>query len=226
MSVLESNLEKIKDKIKDCKLLTHSILGIEIPSGPSTDEYKLYDLNSSLGESTFSGSGYIIDTGIPQLELVSGYTIIVRIYPENWTNYRGVIGSFYSDGSYTKGGLWGLQCLNNSLEYCHYNSGTYTKINISTSYVPLNKWTILCLTYDGNTQGRIYCGYDLITESSSFNVLIPVNNVQLGRALGNKNITDTRYFKGKMSHCNIYNKCFTLEEISEAINSIKESVGE
>ena len=117
-----------------------------------------------------------------------------------------------------------MQHASGKLEYCHYNGAEYTKINIGTALVPANQWTILCLTYDGGSHACIYCGDELITQTDAFNPLIAATNVHIGRSCGNTGTSDGRYFIGSVSHCEIYNKCLTEEEIGQAINAIKEKI--
>lgn len=232
MSVLETNLMKIKEKITSCTVLTKKILGL-IADGDYT-QHKLWDWRDNYDTSmTFNETK--IDTGIPQTDLVNGYTIIIRAYPTNYSNFRGIFGLMSNEGGPGSGecGICGLQFAldtihNSELMFYHYPyKGTdYTQyrvqqVGIPTEQFPVNNWYIFAVTYDGINTGKGYVNGRLIEETSSFQPLVPYNNITIGITL---EADSNRYFKGQISDFQIYNKCLTQEEIEQAIIAIKEKI--
>lgn len=225
MTSLENNLKSIKNKIISCKLLTRNILGIE--SIPDIITYKLWDWRDHY-TSTMTFNLTKIDTGIPQTKLINGYTIIARIYPTNYINFRGLFGLFCNNDllSPSQAGIVGLQYSEDSLtdkelSFRHFPGATLNRVTIPTSMIPLNNWYILAVSYDGISTGKAYINSTLIDENNTFNPLIPYNNVVIGISM---DTGDNRYFKGQLSDFKIYNKCLSQEEISQIVNEINKQI--
>lgn len=225
MSVLESNLNKIIDKINICTSLTNDILGIEVPEEPSLDEHILYRLPN---ETTFNGSTTYIDTGLPQADLVEGYTVVIRMKSSRWGHYTSLFGDYGMSDDHR--GIVGLQYvdsaqsgINNVLTYRHYIDDKTKMIGIPVSYVPTGKYHIMVCSYDGGTIGKTYVGDQLIYTNTYFAMLVPMNNLIIGRST---NSNTNRYFQGTISHFTVYDKCLSQEEITQVVSQIKEEVGE
>ena len=157
----------------------------------------------------FNGIDTQFDSGIGQGSLTNGYTIVLRINPTEWKNYRGIFG-FHNN---TKG-ISGLQ----------YNNGVITAINIggsnviafSTEQLSVNKWHIVTIVNDEDGNGRAYINGKLIASVTGYGKLTALGNVIIGRA----NNSADRYFKGKMSHCLIYNRALNGEEVKQINNYV------
>lgn len=229
MSVLENNLNKILDKIDTCTLITNDILGIESPTlEPEIDitTCKLYDWRDNNGGNQ-SFNTRSVDTGIAQSKLNNGYTIVARIYPTDWCNYRGIFGRFYNGGTdTTKYGIMGLQYSTDNnkegeLTFGNFPGAYSTRACIPISYLPINTWHIVVASYNGVDTGRVYVGATLIQENTSFYPLIPYQNILIGASYPSDN---NRYFKGDISDFKIYDKALTIDEIAAVIAEINQQI--
>ena len=121
MQKLEANLNTIKYKLNTCKTLSEAILyGKEIL--PPLQQALIYKLPQ---ETTVNGSTTFIDTGIPQIDLKDGYSIVIRMNSKAWDNNRSLFGDYGLNTDHR--GIVGLQFVtstqsgyNNILTFRHY----------------------------------------------------------------------------------------------------------
>lgn len=228
MTNLENNLNKIKDKISTCTILTNDILGIQMEPEPEIDitTCKLYEWRDHhSGDISFTSR--VIDTEVAQSKLKNGYTIVARIYPTDYSNYRGLFGRFYNGGTDdTKYGIIGLQYSTDGntegeLTFGNFPGGYSTRACIPVSYIPENNWHIVVASYDGNNTGRVYVGASLIHENTTFYPLIPYQNIVIGISM---TMDAKRYFYGTISDFKIYNKALSVAEIEAVIAEINQQI--
>ncbi len=193
-----ADITKLKDYEK-CYDLAQTILsGATIPAKGLV--YNFIDSN-------FMFDKTIIDTGVTQASLISGYTFIARIYPTQYNNHRGLFGL------HSSGGIVGLQYEDGKLSYGHVN----TKVSgyIDSSKLPINNWGIFVATYDGSV---LKC---YVNKEENFsvegNAFTPYGNVIIGEAFD----SDDRFYAGCMSNFMIYNRSLTEEELEEVYNFLE-----
>lgn len=165
----------------------------------------------------FTFSTATIDTKVAQSSITSAYTIAFRIYPTNWSGYRGIYG-YHNNGN---NGLT-AQCSGSEIEFGHYGVASLT---ISTSAIPVNQWSTVIITYNGSTL-KMYINSTNVTYSKSMGNLRATGNVVYGRSYDRDS---NRYFAGKMSHFILYNRCISDAEITllnTYIQSTKEALNE
>lgn len=147
----------------------------------------------------FNGTNTSFDSGITQDELKNGYTVITRIRPIEWGNYKGVFGLHGSAG------LVGLQYQDGLIYYSHLP--IKNKITISPDVLAVNAWHTVTCSYYG-TAGKIYVDGKLVA-SGKLDTLSPLGNLIFGYCYNDTN----RYFKGNISHCIVYNRELSDSEI-------------
>lgn len=157
----------------------------------------------------FNGANTSFDSGITQEKLKNGYTVITRIRPTEWGNYKGVFGLHGSAG------LVGLQYQAGLIHYSHLPIKTY--ITISPDVLSTNTWHTVACSYYG-TAGKIYVDGELVA-SGKLDTLSPLGNLIFGYCY---NDTD-RYFKGNISHCIVYNRELSDLEIKTVNDYIEDT---
>lgn len=172
--------------------------------------------NGSVTDNTMCFNGYTeFDTGISHSQLVNGYTIITRINPSSWGNYKGIAGLH---GGNPGKGLVVLQYENGDIKSGNID-GTISQIGttIKSNQLPTNTWNIATVTYDKATgYGVAYVNKEEISRSGSYGSLTPFGNLIAGKAYA----SSERYYRGYMSHFLVYDRALTSEEISEVIDYI------
>lgn len=160
----------------------------------------------------FNGSSTEFNSGIAQSSLTNGYTIIVRIKPEEWKNYRGVYGLHTGSN-----GIVGFQYGDGAISCGHI--GGSGSLSASTAQIPINAWSTVAVTYDGASYAQMYVNGDLISATESIGSIIANGNLIFGKAFNDTN----RFFKGDISHCLVYNRALAKSEIQAVTSYIYNS---
>lgn len=165
-------------------------------------------------------NGYTqFDSTIPHSKMVNGYTVITRINPSSWGNYKGIAGLHGNPGK----GMVLWQWVDGIISSGHIDS-TITQLGtaLTINDLPTNTWNITTTTYDkGNGTGITYVNKEERSRSASFGTLTPDGNLIVGKGLNASN----RYFHGYMSHFLVYDRPLSPEELSEVIDYINKRVG-
>ena len=159
----------------------------------------------------FNGINTEFNSGIAQSEMVNGYTLIFRLKPTEWKNYRGVYG-LHGDGGFS-----GLQHVDGEL---HVSNVGGAGVVLSLTQVPINTWTIVIIVLDTNNKTfSVYLNGEIAKELSNANTTVkPYGNLIIGKAFN----SNDRFFKGNMSHCILYNRALSEQEVVDINNYIEE----
>ena len=206
---LEANIENVisssgvtwKDNI--------NLKSISIPNGSISSDYSVL----------FNGTNTYFDSGIPHSQLVNGYTVITRIKPYTWNNYKGIGG--LHGGNPGKGlALW--QYVDGTIN-CGNVDGTIAQIGtiLTAEQIPINEWTILITTYDKATgYGISYIGKEEVDRAANYGSLTPLSNLIVGKAFDSPD----RYFYGNMSHFMVYNRALSVNEVEQVVDYITSTI--
>lgn len=159
----------------------------------------------------FNGSNTYFDTNIPQKYLSSGYSIILRVKPSTWTNYKGIFG-IHTDNN----GIVGIQYSNGDITYSHKIDGNEKCISLPSSDIPINSWTTIIITSNEICETNIYINGDL-KSTVTLDTLLPQGNIIVGKAFNSYN----RNFKGNISHVIIYNKELSYKNVQDINNYVE-----
>lgn len=157
----------------------------------------------------FNGVNTEFDTGVAQQEMVGGYTIVLRINPQDWSNNRGVCG-IHTETSNGLVGIAGLQYVDGVIGFAHAGSGG-VKISLTPDDLPVNNWSTFIITSDGNNRCVAYINGEIVGTSENHGILRPHGNLIIGKGHTNSN----RFFKGSMSHFVLYNRVLTENEVKK-----------
>jgi hypothetical protein len=185
--------------------------------------------NDKLGSLSFDGMDDYVNCGTLSGSF-SSFTIITWFYPTVVANYNNVLdcnSGYYSSGnvgprlemnsSGTLGWVYSNNTGNNSEFYFH---------NVVNSGLMANTWHCVAITYNGgeNISTTYYNGNATgVTRGSSGNpsgFVGTFNNLNIGRGFFN-----ARYFQGRISQTQIYNKALTLAEIQQNFNALRGRFG-
>lgn len=167
--------------------------------------------DESTNSMTFNGSSTIIDTGIAQSTLSSGYTMVLRFLPNSWTNYKGLFGLHDTSG---ENGIVGLQYQDGNIYFGHRNNGNKS-VAVSSSKLSTNTWHIAICKFDG-TYLYLYIDGTYIGKTSSNTPLTPTGNVIIGKSYNRED----RFFYGKISDILLYKRAITDGEIDYIFKNI------
>lgn len=157
----------------------------------------------------FNGTSTEFNTGIPQADLAEGFSIIMRIKPTEWGNYRGLFGLHSSSNT----GIVGLQYENGNLVFNLLNGSS---IAIPATSVPINIWSTVAITCSAEGNTNVYIN-NILVATKTLGAVKPLNNLIIGRAFAGSN----RFFKGKMSHLFIVKGALLAGEIEDINDYIK-----
>lgn len=182
---------------------THKSISITSPS---------WDVSNKV--LSFNGTTTQFNTGIAQSTLEKGYTIITRLIPTQWNNFRGIYG-LHIGGT---GGINGFQWF--ASDNINYSHGLNTVIVVNQAVeLPVNQYAIIMTTYNAETRKySVYINNKLIGTQTE--QLHGVDNLIVGKAY---NASD-RYFKGYMSHFIVYDREVTDDERNELIKYINDTI--
>ncbi len=246
MTDLENNLRKILYE-KNVKIIPENIkegidiFGIEgiIPSDITTfEDYKncMIIANSItdninpekiLSEATYSyteGEDFTniapIDTGVPQSDLVNGYTLFATVKPTDWTRNYGLFG--YHGGN-NQGILF--QYNSDKLEYGFVYQGI---IKMPLTDVPVGEFTLLTFKYYRDpsldiSRFDVYINGILKYTLNNVGTLRPLNNVILGNSL---NGSSYRQFHGIIDNFYVFDSSLEDVEIIKINNYLLEHIKE
>lgn len=164
----------------------------------------------------FNGTNTEFDTGITQESLLTGYTILLRIKPNKWGNHRGVCG-IHIETTDGLSGIAGLQYVNGVIGFAHAGSGG-VKVSLTENDLPVNEWSTIIITSDGNNNCYAYINGELVGTSNNHGILKPYGNLIIGKGHNNAD----RFFKGNISHCMIYSRPLEEQEVVDINNYIEE----
>ena len=167
----------------------------------------------------FNGSSTFFNSGIPHSQLVNGYTVITRIKPDTWRNYRGIAG--LHGGNPGKGlVLW--QYVDGDI-HCGNIDATIEQrgTSITPQQLPINEWTITVTTYDKQTgMGITYIGSEEVSRSGAYGSLTPLSDLIVGKGFESAD----RFFDGNMSHFMVYNRALSADEVVKVVNYITSTI--
>lgn len=176
----------------------------------------LYALECKAGSVAFNGTNTEIDTGVPHSAMANGLTILIRFNPLTWGNYRGLYGVTGQASSGRGGGLC-LQYVDGSVYATLIGNNISKDIQINLSRLPEGSWSTLAFSWV-NGSAAVYINGELVSKDDTFpTALEPINNLILGKGYSASN----RYFKGGISHCFVYDKALSEEEIIEMTNYVE-----
>ena len=167
--------------------------------------------DESTNSMTFNGSSTIIDTGIAQSTLSSGYTMVLRFLPNSWTNYKGLFGLHDTGG---ENGIVGLQYQDGNIYFGHRNNGN-NSVAVSSSKLYTNTWHVAICKFDG-TYLYLYIDGTYIGKTSSNTPLTSTGNVIIGKSYN----SGDRFFYGKISDILLYKRAITDGEINYIFKNI------
>ena len=169
------------------------------------DDSSINISNGSWSDKSLSlnGSNTEFDTGISQTLLKNGYTIVARIKPTAWNNYRGLLGLQYDGGS---------------IGYSN-NPDSRVAVTVSTSVLPLNEWHNVACVYDGG-YSYVYVDNTLIGKTTTTVTFSPIGNLIFGKSFNQGD----RFFKGYMSHAIVYNRYLGQQEIEKVCSYINKTI--
>ena len=184
--------------------------------------------NDKLGSLSFDGIDDYLDCG--GFETFSSFTIITWFYPTVVANYNNVLdcnSGYYSSGnvgprlemnsSGTLGWVYSNNTENNSEFYFH---------DVVIGALAANTWHCVAITYNGgaNTSTTYYNGNESgISRNSSGSptgFIGTFNNLNIGRGF-----FKDRYFQGRISQTQIYNRELTTAEIKQNFNATRSRYG-
>jgi hypothetical protein len=185
--------------------------------------------SSNGGSIVFDGSNDYISCGALSGSFTS-FTIITWFYPTVVVNYNNVLDG--NSGYYTSGNVgprlemnssgalgWGYSndTTNNSNFYSHL---------ILSSGLAANTWHYAAITYNGgsNTSITYYNGNATVISRTVVGTptgfVGSMNSLNIGRGFGS-----SRYFQGRISQTQIYNRALTASEIQQNYNATKSRYG-
>lgn len=160
----------------------------------------------------FNGVNTEFDSGISQSSLQNGYTIMLRIKPYEWKNYRGVYGLHTRSN-----GIVGFQWENGVISCGNIGGSGY--VTASPAQIPIDAWSTVAVTYDGASYAQMYVNGNLISATESMGSIIANGNLIFGKAFDGAN----RFFKGDISHCIVYNRALAKSEMQAVTSYIYNS---
>ena len=236
MTLLEKNLITINQRVKDMVYKSKRIMRNDtIPSetnlllelkgdGKSviSDNTLWVDTNNNTtktlsnatvdsedGSVIFNGVNTLLNTGIYQSALKNGYTIAIRMFPSDWSNYRGVwgihYGSNYGGAMQANSGVEGITIF-------HHNHPDH--ITVAYEKLVPNRWHTIVFSYSNTGKAMVVIDGTLEYEIDTFGELLPYNYLVIGRG----HVSSDRYYKGKISNCIVYDRGLNKEEMLELDN--------
>jgi len=137
------------------------------------------------------------------LDLTNAMTLEAWVYPQSLANNGGTVllkeksgGAVYNLYAYETG----------DLPVSSFNDGTYRVIS-GTSALPINQWTHLVATYDGQYQ-RLYVNGTQIAQRAQTGLIQQGGILRIGG-----NSVWGEYFKGYIDEVRVYNRALTATEV-------------
>jgi hypothetical protein len=181
--------------------------------------------SDNLGSLIFDGMDDYVSCGaLPGA--FSSFTIITWFYPTVVINYNNVLDC--NSGYYSSGNVGPRLEMNSSgnLAWAYSNNAgnndQFYFHNVVSSGLTANTWHCAAITYNGgtNTSTTYYngnaTGLSRNAYGSPTGFIGTFNNLNIGRGFFN-----SRYFQGRISQTQIYNRELTLSEVRENFNAIK-----
>jgi hypothetical protein len=164
---------------------------------------------NSNGAYSFNGSSdYIQATHQPVLDMDSSLTIITWIfisgYYSQWERIVGKANAYNSDDDW----LLGIS-QHGGIYFSIWSGGGQYYVN-GTTPIPLNQWTQIAGTWDGDTM-RTYINGVLQPEKVALHTLIDQST---GSLIIGKDPNSTYYFRGDIDEIEIYSKALSSDEIN------------
>jgi hypothetical protein len=160
----------------------------------------------------------------------SSFTIITWFYPTAVANYNNVLDC--NSGYYSSGNVGPRLEMNSSgnLAWAYSNiTGDNSQFyfhNVVSSGLMANTWHCAAITYNGgtSTSTTYYNGNETGLSRSAFGspsgFAGTFNNLNIGRGFFN-----SRYFQGRISQTQMYNRVLTATEIQQNFNSLRGRFG-
>ncbi len=185
--------------------------------------------SSNGGSLSFDGTSAYVNYGALSGSFAS-FTIITWFYPTVVVNYNNVLdgnSNYYTSGNVgprlemDSSGALGWAYSNDTTN----NSNFYSHLILSSGLVA-NTWHYAAITYNGGSNTSITYYNGNATGISRTVVGTPtgfvgsLNNLNVGRGFFN-----SRYFQGRISQTQIYNRALTAAEIQQNYNATKSRYG-
>jgi PKD repeat protein len=136
------------------------------------------------------------------LDLTNAMTLEAWVYPQSLTNGGTVLLKEKSGGA-----VYNLYAYETSdLPVSSFNDGSYRVIS-GTSKLPVNQWTHLVATYDGQYQ-RLYVNGTQIAQRAQTGLIQQGGILRIGG-----NSVWGEYFKGYIDEIRVYNRALTATEV-------------
>lgn len=174
------------------------------------------------GTNDYSSSGAIAGS-------FASFTVIAWFYPTSLKNYANVLDCNYSYNG-TTGNIGPRLELNASgnLGWTYSNitnnNGSYYGHSVLTSGLQANKWHYAAITYSSNSSTTYYngkpTGLSRTTVGSPTGFIGTVNNLNIGRGYS-LITTSERYFAGRVSSVQVYNRLLSASEILQNYKGTK-----
>jgi hypothetical protein len=155
-------------------------------------------------------------------------TVAAWVYPitygwaGNTPDYSVIINRFQDGYSNPNGQVWTLTCQTSKIEAGILNASSANNqsgtLVASPAPIPLNKWSHVAITYDGNIL-KLYINGELIQSKTSGIVLN--TNGSSGISIGESNQANGFWnpFNGKIDDVVIYGRALTESEMKSLFNS-------
>ena len=180
------------------------------------EQTSIVDSNGKFGKCYSFSNGQRIGFNIdPTHWNSSQVSMSCWIYPTEWTfTYTPPLTlSTTSSWKNTIGFCTSLTETNDKIYFIVSDGDNYKSVSISTTLLPLNTWSIITGTFDGNVL-KIYINgieKNSITLSSQFPIVWPNAG-----GVGARSISPaTSYFTGKVNDVRIYDHCLSPKEVEE-----------
>jgi len=154
----------------------------------------------------FDGTDDWVDCGIDQSLLGTDFTVSAWIYPESGSNYRGVGGAHFDDG--TKRGIVFCQYENGSWGFGFGSGDVWEGTAVSFD---LNAWNFVTLVVSSENYIKVYVDGRLTAEDDSVGDFVPYTEFWIGRSF----IDSNRYFDGRIDEFRIWNTALSATQIRQ-----------
>lgn len=177
---------------------------------------------NNLGSLSFDGVDDYVIAGTLSGSFAS-FTLITWFYPTVVVNYNNVLDC--NSGYYTSGNIGPRLEMNSSgtLGWVYSNitgdNNQFYAHNVVSSGLSANKWHCAAITYNGGTNTSVTyyngnaTGLSRSTIGSPTGFVGSINSLNIGRGFVN-----SRYFQGRITQTQIYNRALTASEIQQNFN--------
>jgi hypothetical protein len=183
--------------------------------------------SSNGGSLTFDGTDdyVVVNNGVLSGSFAS-FTVITWFYPTVVVNYNNVLDC--NSGYYTSGNIGPRLEMDSSgvLGWVYSNitedNNQFYFQNVISSGLSANNWHCAAITYNGsgNSSTTYYngtaTGISRGTSGTPTGFVGSINSLNIGRGFFN-----ARYFNGRISNAQIYNRALTAAEIQQNYNALK-----